>query len=248
MTQQPCLKMLKDLVATLDLTSLNPNDNDATILKLSRDAISPFGNVAAICVYPQFISLLATQLTTKEIKIATVANFPTGQEEFSHVFSTIETALQHGAEEIDVVFPYTLYFQGKTRKALNFITACKQICGQHRLKVIIEISEFSDESELYHLALDIIAAGADFLKTSTGKSKQGASLEKAQVLLSAIKTSCQPIGIKISGGIKTIDQAFAYLQLTKSILASDAIDKSRFRIGASSLLQDIVASIQSVSH
>jgi deoxyribose-phosphate aldolase len=151
-----------------------------------------------------------------------------------------------GANEIDVVFPYKDYLNGNTDKAFSYIAECQKICGTAALKVIIETSEFSQIETIYDVAKALIQLGVAFLKTSTGKTAQGATLETACTMLLAIKDSRTQTGFKASGGIKTVLQAYAYIDLARSILGEDWVSPEHFRIGASSLLDDIVSHLRSV--
>jgi deoxyribose-phosphate aldolase len=228
---------LIEVVSLMDLTTLNTGDTEETIVNLCHKANSELGQVAAVCVYPNFIPIVSKELRQEAIKIASVANFPTGCEELESSLANIALAMSTGANEIDLVFPYTRYLQGKQEEAFSYIQKCKQACNTALLKVILEISEFSNLEEIYSLSLKVIASGADFIKTSTGKSKYGATIEAASVMLLAIKSCNNPhIGFKASGGIKTVEQAFAYIKLAKKIMGDQWVRPENFRIGASSLL------------
>lgn len=235
------LKDLKKLVSVIDLTSLNPNDNDQSIKLLTQKTTTALGNVAAICVYPEFLPLVVKNLPSPKVKIATVVNFPTGTEKLEDVLKQIKSSLKSGANEIDVVFPFAIHVK-QPEEALAYIAECKKVCGKNIMKVILEISEFHHLEEVYKTSLNVIACGADFLKTSTGKSKHGATLESASAILIAIKSSGKKgVGFKASGGIKEISEALAYIRLAKKIMGERWVKPAHFRIGASGLLDNILA-------
>jgi deoxyribose-phosphate aldolase len=231
-------KELKKMVAVIDLTTLNPNDDIATIKKLCEKATSPLGSVAAVCVFPRFVSI-ASQCLKGSIPIASVANFPTGSEKLAITLADIVQAVASGASEMDVVMPYHLYKGGEKKAAWQYIEECKKACGKTLLKVILEISEFENLEDIYVLSKEVIATGVDFIKTSTGKSKHGATLAAASAMLLAIKASKSNVGFKASGGIKTLTQAYSYIELAGKIMGDNWITARYFRIGASGLLDAI---------
>jgi deoxyribose-phosphate aldolase len=230
----------QQLIACIDLTSLNTDDTVEKINALCAKAKTPLGNVAAVCVYPQFVSLAWQNLMHTPIKVATVANFPQGTDDIHKVSETIQQAILDGAVEIDVVVPYHAYAQHDTTAVSTFVSHCKMLCGTNAiLKTILECSAL-DEKIVMQASNDAISAGADFLKTSTGKIPIGATIEKATIMLQAIKHANRPIGFKASGGIRTIEQAKSYAALYQQILGEQTITSERFRLGASTLLDTIL--------
>ncbi len=228
---------LQSLVGLIDLTSLNDHDNAETISALCHKALSPFGHVAAVCVYPRFVSQAKKILAAAPVKIATVVNFPEGNAGLDDVLSAIRQAIQDGANEIDVVFPYSDYLRGEKEKALNFIRQCKATAGEDIvLKVIIETGALVHSAVIAEVSYEVAHAGADFLKTSTGKIAVGATLDAARVMFATIKKIARPIGIKISGGVRTIEQAEQYVGLAQQMMGADWVTPGHFRIGASQLL------------
>lgn len=226
----------KKIFSLLDLTSLNDNDNAATIAALCEKAVGPLGHVAAVCVYPECISYAVEALRNTSIKIATVANFPHGIEEEAQILASIAYALNAGANEIDVVFPYRRYLQGDKKGALNIITACRNFIGSEIiLKVILETGVLSNLSTIEEVSEKLILAGANFLKTSTGKVTVGATLEAASTILYAIKASGANVGFKASGGIRTVEQAMLYIRLAQDIMGKDWVTPEHFRIGTSGI-------------
>ncbi|HVV69720.1 MAG TPA: deoxyribose-phosphate aldolase [Gammaproteobacteria bacterium] len=230
------------IMALLDLTSLNGTDTEATIIQLCQKAVNPKGSVAAVCVYPRFVKLAQQQLMLLDprIHIATVSNFPAGTQSLSDTLDEINTAIADGADEIDVVMPYQTFLQGNKKYVRDFIASCKSNCDQKTLKVILETGVLATPeliTEASHLAID---AGADFIKTSTGKTTIGATLEAAEAMLRAIRTSEYEVGFKAAGGVRTVEQAQSYIDSAIQIMGSEWISPQTFRIGASQLVDNLL--------
>jgi len=223
------------ILSLMDLTSLNETDTAAQITLLCDNAIHL--SVAAVCLYPQFVSQAVEQLGGSCVRIATVANFPEGKKSLAEVILSIEHSIRAGAHEIDVVFPYEAYLAGRTENACQFVTACKTACGNATLKVILETGIYPSTEKIFQASHDILLAGADFLKTSTGKISVGATLPAVTAMLAAIQQLSgqldRPLGLKVAGGIKTIAQAKAYLDLACQYMTSEWISSRTFRFGAS---------------
>jgi deoxyribose-phosphate aldolase len=239
------LPLLQRMLSLVDLTSLNANDTESGIAAFCEKAQLSFGHVAAVCVYPAFVRLVAAQFAGTAIKAATVANFPEGSSSLESVLLEIGAALQEGAQEIDVVFPYERYLAGEQQYARTFVAACKAACGDDViLKVILETGALLDPAIIADAALDALTAGADFIKTSTGKIAEGATLEAAATMLLVIKHATPQlkhnVGIKISGGVREIQQAAQYMQLADNIMGKDWVEPATFRIGASKLVDEIM--------
>ena len=230
----------------IDLTSLNDDDTDARIHTLCQQAASPFGRVAAVCIYPQFVALAkATLLETgrAEVLVATVAYFPAGDQDIQRAVAETSSCIEAGADEVDVVFPYRALMAGDAEVGARLVAACKQACihpNRKTLKVIIESGELVDPQLIRQASLIAIKAGADFIKTSTGKVSVNATLQSADIMLNAIKDSGWHCGFKAAGGVKTATDAAAYLQLADSIMGEDWVNAQHFRFGASSLLNSLL--------
>lgn len=234
--------LLRKLISVIDLTSLNANDTEATIANLCADARTSLGNVAALCVHPKFVRLVATEFSKTAIKTAAVINFPEGNAALESVLLEIGRALQDGAQEIDVVFPYLAYLNGKKEYAHTFITECKAVCGENViLKIILETGALLDSTIIADATATALKAGADFIKTSTGKIQNGATLEAAAtILLVMARMNVKNKGIKISGGVRDIQQAAQYIELAAHIMGQDWVNPQHFRIGASQLVEAIL--------
>lgn len=238
-------ELIQRILGLMDFTSLNDTDTQSSIAAFLEKARTPYGNVAGVCVYPQFIRMVADDLAGTSIKAVTVANFPDGSKKLEEVLLEIGRALEDGAQEIDVVFPYERYLAGEKKHIQTFIESCKVACGtQVLLKVILETSALSDPAIIADASFDVIAAGADFIKTSTGKMGEGATLEAATTILLVIRhVSSQlsrPVGFKASGGIKDLQQAAQYIELADQIMGRNWVTPRTFRLGASRLLDELL--------
>jgi len=235
-------------LACLDLTSLNLDDTREVIDTLCDRALSPAPGVevrpAAVCVYGRFVAQCSTRLGDSGIKVAAVANFPLGTAAPDDVIAEAEQALLDGADEIDVVLPFRAYVAGDTAQAGELIDRVASVCHSRSrpavLKVILETGVLNDESTIKSAARLAVANGADFLKTSTGKLEPAATPEAAAALLDVIaETSSRPIGLKVAGGVKSVDDAARYLDLADRTFPGGAVP-TNFRFGASGLLNDLV--------
>jgi deoxyribose-phosphate aldolase len=228
-----------DLVALLrgliDLTYLG-EDDDKAIDELCAKA----KGVAAVCVYPQAIARVKNKLVDKKMKIATVVNFPQGNTRLDTVLQEIDAAIAPHADEIDVVLPYHDFINGQFHEVNQFLMAVRKRCGNKILKIIIE-SGALQKSALIRLAGQmVIDSGADFIKTSTGKIAVGATLEAAYTLLTLIEQSKNPaVGLKLSGGIRSVADAQAYVYLARAVMGKAWLNPRTLRIGASKLIDEL---------
>lgn len=227
------------MVALLDLTSLNDDDTPEVISILCERARTPVGSVAAVCVYPRFVQQAATLL--QGIPVATVVNFPTPHDGLDKVLKDTQVALEDGADEIDLVMDYRHLDAPET---VAMITAVKEVCvnANRLLKVIIESGYFDNQAQIAKAAALAIDGGADFVKTSTGKIQVGATLEAVETICRTIaeKGVSDSVGIKIAGGVKTPEQAQAYLDIITRYFGAQWVHPTRVRIGASSLLSALL--------
>ncbi len=222
-------------LALLDLTDLSEGATESGIVALCARAASPEGHVAAVCVWPQFVGVARRVLRDDAIRIATVVNFPAGGTHVGRISSDVAEALSDGADEIDLVLPYRAFLEGDRELASDMVREIKAACDGRLLKVIVESGAFPDSTTLREACDLAIAAGADFLKTSTGKIAVSATPEAARVLFEAAKASARPIGVKISGGLRTPADAARYLDLADAIMGPDWATPRTFRFGASGL-------------
>ncbi|HTM63942.1 MAG TPA: deoxyribose-phosphate aldolase [Gammaproteobacteria bacterium] len=242
------MALLRRIYSLIDLTSLNDNDTESSIAEMCEKAQSSLGHVAGVCVFQSFIPMIAANFSGSQIKTVGVANFPEGENSLENVLAEISQNLQAGAQEIDVVFPYQRYLAGEQQYAHQFVNVCKSACGDNvKLKVILETGALQDPAIIADAAYEALAAGADFIKTSTGKISEGATLEAAAAMLMVIKHTEPQIkhrlGFKASGGIRTIEQAAQYVELADRIMGGNWVTPATFRIGASKLVDEILSGV-----
>lgn len=229
----------------MDLTTLNDDDTDEKVIALCQSAKTSQGNTAAICIYPRFIAVAKKQCDeqgTPDIRIATVTNFPHGNEDIESAVLETKAAIVDGADEIDVVFPYRALIAGNEDIGFELVKQCKKACGEALLKVIIETGELKTPALIKRASEIAINAGADFIKTSTGKVPVNATLESAEIMLNVIKALgvSNKVGFKAAGGVRTAEDASAYLAMADRILGADWADSAHYRFGASSLLANLL--------
>ncbi|WP_159874938.1 deoxyribose-phosphate aldolase [Aquitalea denitrificans] len=233
-------------LSMMDLTTLNDDDTDDRVITLCQQAGSSAGTVAAVCVYPRFVALARRtldELGLSQVKVATVTNFPAGGDDIAVAVAETEAAIAAGADEVDVVFPYRALLAGKADVGAELVAACKEACGDKLLKVIIESGELKDARLIREASLIAIAAGADFIKTSTGKVAVNATLDAAGIMLAAIRSTGARCGFKAAGGVRTAAEAAEYIDLAEHLLGEPWVTAQHFRFGASSLLANLQAEI-----
>jgi deoxyribose-phosphate aldolase len=241
-------QLARRLLSLMDLTSLNASDDEATIVKLARLAHTETGQVAAVCTWRRLVPIARASLRGSGIAVAAVANFPAGAPDIEAAAADTAAAIAAGADEVDVVFPYRAFLAGDPDTGLQLVRACRAACGERALlKVILETGQLASPELIRHAAGIAIEGGAHFLKTSTGKTEPGATIEAASAQLAAIADAGSRgtrVGFKVSGGIRSIEQAHAYLQLYEDRFGADSATPENFRIGASALIHDLLAQLQ----
>lgn len=226
----------------IDLTSLNEDDTDAAVISLCDQATTATGPVAAVCVYPRFVSIAKQALDERgerRVQVATVVNFPYGTDALEVTLRGVQAAIAEGADEIDVVFPFKSLMLADSCPGYELVRACKEVCGRRRLKVIIESGELREPTLIRTASLTSIEAGADFIKTSTGKARVNATPAAANIMLEVIRDTGGQCGFKAAGGIRTVADAATYLALADNVLGQAWVTPAHFRFGASALLTDI---------
>jgi deoxyribose-phosphate aldolase len=199
--------------------------------------------VAAVCVWPR-LAAFARQQLPPSIAVAAVANFPDGSADVERAVRETGEIVQSGAQEVDVVLPYVQLLNGNDAAVARLLEAVRRASQGLTLKVILETGALVGGVHILRAAKLSLAAGADFLKTSTGKTSTSATPEAARVMLGAIAAdpqAAQRVGFKPSGGIRTVADAAVYIALTEELLGAAALTPQRFRLGASSVLSDIEA-------
>lgn len=231
-------------ISLLDLTSLNDNDDDAVITALCQRAVTPCGPVAAVCVFPRFVAHARRTLDALggvDIRVATVTNFPGAAADPALAAQETRAAVADGADEVDVVYPYSALLAGDRDVGRALVQACREACGEEAmLKVILETGELADPALIEIASRDAIEAGADFIKTSTGKVKVNATPEAARIMLNMIVQTGGQVGFKPAGGVRTLEDARVYIELAAELLGAEWVKPANLRLGASSVLSDLL--------
>ena len=243
-------EVLKQIHGFIDLTSLTSIDTKESIWKLVENVNDFEGtrpdipNVAAICTYPLFVETVKQALTAQEVKIAAVAGgFPSSQTFTEVKIAETAMAVMQGADEIDIVMNLGYFMEENYEEIAEEIQEIKDSCRESKLKVILETGALTTPEYIQKAAILALYSGADFIKTSTGKGYPGATPEAVYTMCQVIKKyhsiTGKRIGIKVSGGVRTAEDAVSYYTIIKEVLGNDWLNKELFRIGASSLLNDL---------
>lgn len=255
----PGKHLLMNILNSIDLTSLNTTDNKSTIIRLTGNVNSFQGrfsnipNVAAICVYPNFVPVVKEKLSAKSVKIASVAgSFPTSQTYRSVKITECKMAVDDGADEIDIVIPLGAFLAKDYSFVAGEIREIKEAIGETVLKVIVESGLLGEYEQIFRASMIAMDAGADFIKTSTGKFSVSATPEAAYVMCRAISDFHAETGImvgfKAAGGISSAGDAILYYQIVKECLGEEWLTNKYFRIGASRLANNILSEIAGEPH
>ena len=242
-------------IRMIDLTTLEGKDTPGKIRALAGKAVRPdptdptIPSVAALCVYSNMIGPAKEALRGSTVKVAAVTTyFPSGQAPLAVKLEDVRQALAAGADEIDMVMDRGAYLAGDYGKVYDEIVAVKQACGGTHLKVILETGELETYDNVRRASVLAMAAGADFIKTSTGKVQPASTLPVTLVMLEAIRDfhaqTGRAVGMKPAGGIRTSREAIAYLTILYETLGPDWMTPDRFRFGASTLLNDVLMQIR----
>ncbi len=244
MTPEKRKQTAQRALALVDLTDLSDACDHKAIDNLCRRAQTPFGPTGAICIWPRYVSHAHQQLIGTGIPIATVVNFPGGNQSVDMTVAETAAAIADGAEEIDLVMPYRAFADGDATSAREMIEAVQSTCDKKALlKVIIESGELEAPELIESASRMAIDAGADFIKTSTGKVPVNATLETAEIMIQAIADSGKDVGFKPAGGIKSVDDCAAYLAIADRIMGPQWATSETFRFGASSVLDNLLATL-----
>jgi deoxyribose-phosphate aldolase len=234
----------KRALSCLDLTDLSDDCAAVDIRQLCKKAVTPYGKVAAICIWPKFISDAVGLLKDSGVKIATVVNFPQGDHAIGGVLDMTEQAVKDGADEIDMVIPWKLLLEGHPENVDARVARVCKAAGSAKVKAIIESGMLPDSKTIALATHAAIDGGAHFVKTSTGKVSVSATPDAARTMLTEIKASKQPVGFKAAGGIRTLDDARTYLNIADEIMGADWASPDTFRFGASGVLDALLATIE----
>jgi deoxyribose-phosphate aldolase len=251
---EPDKHLLMGILNMIDLTSLNTTDNKSNIINLTgrvnsfQSRFTNIPNVAAICVYPNFVSVVKEKLSAKNVKIASVAGaFPTSQTFRSIKVAECKMAVDAGADEIDIVIPVGAFLGNDYAMVADEIREIKGAIGNKQLKVIVESGLLGSYESIFKASMIAMDAGADFIKTSTGKVPVSATPEAAYVMCHAISNFYSETGIRVgfkaAGGIASIQEALTYYKIVSHCLGDEWLNNAYFRIGASRLANNILSGI-----
>ena len=243
-------EVLKLLYSCIDLTTLNTEDSKESVWKFVEKvnsfdgSRSDINNVAAICVFPNFVQTVKEALTA-DVNIASVAaGFPSSQTFIEVKIAEVSLAVADGANEIDIVLNCGEFFENNIQEVCEEIQEIKAVCKEAHLKVILETGLLKTAHNIKKASILSMYSGADFVKTSTGKVYPGASPEAAYVICEAIKEYYnlhqKKIGIKVSGGVRTSEDALKYYTIVKEVLGKEWLTPKYFRVGASGLADNLL--------
>ena len=249
------LEALNMIVSMCDLTTLEGEDTEGKVSQMVAKAIIPnpndldIKNVAAVCVYPSLVSIAKEKIGNSSVKVAAVSSyFPSGQVPMESKLLDTKYAIDSGADEIDIVINRKAFLEGDYRKVYDEILALKEVCGDVHLKTILEVGDLRTYENIRKASLISLAAGSDFIKTSTGKLSVGSSRQACYVMAKAVLDfkilSGVSAGIKVAGGIRDAKEAIRYLVLIKEEMGNEWLTPDLFRFGASSLLDDVLKQIK----
>jgi deoxyribose-phosphate aldolase len=242
-------------IRTIDLTTLEGADTPGKVAALCSKAVRPdpvdpsIPSVAAVCVYPNLVPVAVERLRGSGVKVASVATaFPSGQAPLDVKLAEVRDVVEMGADEVDMVMDRGAFLSGRYAKVYDEIVRVKEASGDAHLKVILETGELGTYDNVRRASLLAIAAGADFIKTSTGKLPSAATLPVALVMLEAIRDVYEEtgrmVGMKPAGGIRNAKQAVQHLVVVHETLGPDWLTPDLYRLGASSLLNDVLLQIR----
>ncbi|HSL63351.1 MAG TPA: deoxyribose-phosphate aldolase [Gaiellaceae bacterium] len=246
---------LETAVRMMDLTTLEGADTPGKVAALCSKAVRPdpvdrtVPSVAAVCVYPNLVPTAKERVAGTGVKVAAVATyFPSGQAPLDVKLRDVRDAIELGADEIDMVIDRGAFLSGRYAKVYDEVVKVKEACGDTHLKVILETGELGTYDNVRRASLLAMAAGADFIKTSTGKVSPAATLPVSLVMLEAIRDvhdeTGRVVGFKPAGGIRVAKQAIQHLVLVHETLGPDWLTPDLHRFGASSLLNDVLMQIR----
>jgi deoxyribose-phosphate aldolase len=263
LTKEEKIGIIKLAVSIIDLTTLEGSDTGKKVIDMSKKAIKPleetgFPHCAAVCVYPNLIKYARKTAKGSKVKVASVATgFPSGQFPLKLKLADVKYCIEEGAREIDMVISRGEFLSGNFEYVFDEIKKVKKVCLSTKkkkpahLKVILETGELGSLENVWKASIIAMSAGADFIKTSTGKISVSATLPVVYVMCEAIKDFYEKTGIKIgikaAGGIRTTKDATEYILLVKEILGEEWLTPDLFRIGASSLLNDLLKEYNSLN-
>ena len=241
-------------IRCMDLTTLEGSDTPGKVVAMCAKAVRPdptdasIPSVAAVCIYPELVPVAVGQLQGTGVHVASVAgSFPSGLGPLEARLTEVRRAVEARADEVDVVLNRSAFLAGRYRQAFEEIAASREAAGEAHLKVILEVGELGSYDQVRRASVLAMAAGAHFIKTSTGKIGTGATLPSALCMMEAAREffheTGRRVGIKVAGGVRQSKQAVQYLVLLYETLGAEWMSPDMFRVGASSLLNDVLMQI-----
>jgi deoxyribose-phosphate aldolase len=228
-------------LSCLDLTNLDDDCDAAAIEDLCSKAVTRHGPVAAVCIRPVFVAQAVSLLRATPVRVATVVNFPFGQDSISDVRQLTAQAVSDGADEIDMVIPWNEVLEGHSDVVSPTVRNVRSAAGSVTLKAILETGMLESPELIAEAARQAIDGGADFLKTSTGKASVNATPKAARIVLEVVRDSGAAVGFKPSGGVRTTEAAAEYIELANEIMGDGWVTPQTFRIGSARLLDNLLA-------
>ncbi|GFM89764.1 deoxyribose-phosphate aldolase [Pseudomonas cichorii] len=237
-------RLALQILSLLDLFAFSSDDTEQRIVSMCQRAVTPLGAVAAVCVSPRFVCLARTtldRLFAPKVRVVALVNFPYGGPGIEPVLAEVRSAVMSGADEIDVVYPFHALLSGDQQTGMDMITACKAECGSRVvLTVTLETGGLRDPQIILHACRSSILFGADFLKTGTGKGVVSTTPQAARIMLESIAEVGGQVGLKVAGGVRTFNDARGFMDMARSRFGPHWLNVDRLRLGASSLLDDLL--------
>jgi deoxyribose-phosphate aldolase len=236
--------LAQQALGLLELTSVNGDDTSERIVALCQRAMTPVGQVAAVCVAARYAGLARRtldQLQAPEVKVVAAINFPGGSLGIAAIERRAHHALQSGADELELVYPYHALLAGDRQIGPELIAACQAQCASRTaLTVTLETGVLRDPQIIREVCREAIFAGASFLKTSTGKAIVNATPQATRIMLEAIAETGGQLGLKVVGGFRTVGEARVYMQMAAARLSPHWLQPERMRLGTTSLLDELL--------
>lgn len=240
-------QLARQAIGLFELMALDINDTESRIAGLCQRALTPLGPVAAICVYPRFVLLARMTLDRlhyREISVVSVVNFPSGSANVESAVSETSAAVMSGADEIDLVYPFRTLLSGDHQTGTAMVAACRAACGPRTLlTVTLEVGDLRDPQIIRDACQGAIVAGANFIKTSTGKLVSAPTPQAVRVMLEAIADVGGQVGLKFCGGLRTLADARLFIEMARSRFGPQWVSALRVRLVGSSVLDDILAQL-----
>lgn len=240
-------QLARQAIGLFDLIALDTDDTESRIVGLCHRALTPLGAIASICVYPRFVLLARMtldRLHQRDVRVISVVNFPYGSANLEIAVSETRAAVMSGADEIDLVYPFRTLLSGDKQAARDMVAACRAACGPRTvLTVTLEVGDLRDPQIIRDACQGAILAGANFIKTSTGKLVGKPTPQAVRVMLETIAEVGGQVGIKFCGGLRTFSEARLFIDMARGRFGPQWVSAQRVRVAGSSLLDDILSQL-----